>query len=96
MLDATEEVWELRRKNKKEYPFEYEDLRIDKKELGEEAKWYIKYHIDYLRHNDVKPLEPIKLYIPEKFQTKELVFNCSFIQRESGVVQPQILKILLI
>ncbi len=96
LIDAYEKVWKIRRKDKKEYPFEYEDLRIDEKELGEETKWYIKYHIDYLRYNYFKPLKPIKIYIPEKLETKELIFNCSSIQRENGKVQPQILKIILI
>ncbi len=96
LLGAYEKIWELRKMNKEEYPFEYEDLRIKKKECGKGNKWQINYHVDYLRHNDVIPLESLKVYIPEKPQTRELVFKYSFIQRESGKVQPQELKINLI
>lgn len=81
--------------NEKEYPFEYKDLIIDKEENDNQNKWIIKFHINDLRHDDFQRLEPIKFYIPKNPKTKELIFICSFIQRERGKVNPQTLKILL-
>lgn len=96
MRYALEKVSLLHNDDEKKYPFEYDDLIIDREDLDNEYKWYIKYHINDLRHNDFQKLEPIKLFIPKNPTTKELVFTCSFIQRERGMVEPQTLKTILI
>ncbi len=98
LIRAHKKAWDLRVKNKEEKHFENKEkkLKISKVSLNGKTKWSIKYHINYLRHNDHEKLEPIKIYIPENPPTKEIVFNFSFIQRESRIVEPQELKITLI
>ncbi len=96
MRYTIEKTSQLRNDDEKKYPFKYDNLIIDREDLDNEYRWYIKYHINDLRHNDFQKLEPIKFFFPKNPMVKELLFNCSFIQRERGIVEPQTLKIILI
>ncbi|TXT54455.1 MAG: hypothetical protein BAJALOKI1v1_2170009 [Promethearchaeota archaeon] len=80
---------------KEVYPFESNNLIIERQELTDSCLWKIKYHIDHLRHNDSIALEPIQLFVPVNSAKSEIEFACSFLQRERGTVDPQKLKIIV-